>query len=113
MILRKLSDVVALSLEFSMQQKKKISSNIRFATRATFQLLVVTCLSVFSLSKRHVPSPERPAGSAEPFPVCDPRGGDRVARGGRQTGASLLAAADGSGSAGPGNGRHAQVHPKR
>lgn len=58
-------------------------------------------------------SSERPAGSAEPFPVCDPRGGDRVARGDRQTGATLLAAADGRGSAGPGNGRHSQVHPKR
>lgn len=78
-----------------------------------FQLLVVTCLSVLSLSKCNVPSPERPAGSAEPFPVCDPRGGDRVAGGGRQTGATLLAAAHGRGSAGPGDGHHAQVHPKR
>lgn len=57
-----------------------------------------------------MPSPERPAGSAQPFPVCDPRGGDGVARGGHQTGATLLAAADGRGTAGPGNGHHTQVH---
>lgn len=62
--------------------------------------------------KRHVPS-ERPPGSAEPLPVSDPRGGDGVARGGRRTGAPVLAAADGRGPAGPGNGRHAQVHPER
>lgn len=58
-------------------------------------------------------SPQRPAGSAEPFPVCNPRSGDRMARGGRQTRAPLLAAADRCGSAGPGDGRHAQVHPER
>lgn len=59
-----------------------------------------------------MPSPERPAGCAEPFPICDPRSGDCVARGGRQTRAALLAAADGRGPAGPGDGRHTQVHPE-
>lgn len=70
------------------------------------------CVCVVSV-KRHVPPPERPAGSAEPVPVCHPRRGDGVARGGRQAGAALLAAADGRGPAGPGNGRDSQVHPER
>lgn len=60
-----------------------------------------------------VSSPERPAGPAESLPVCGPRGGDRVARGGRQRGAALLAAADGRGSAGRGDGRHREVHTQR
>lgn len=58
-------------------------------------------------------SPECPAGFAESLPVCGPWGGDSVARGGRQRGATLLAAADGRGSAGRGDGCHAEVHPKR
>lgn len=60
----------------------------------------------------HVSSPKRPAGSAESLPVCGARGGDSVACGGRERGATLLAAADRRGSAGCGNGCHSEVHAK-
>lgn len=60
-----------------------------------------------------MPFPERPAGCAQSLPVRGARPGDGVACRGRQRGAALLAAADGRGSAGRGNGRHAEVHPQR
>lgn len=60
-----------------------------------------------------VSRPDCPAGFAESLPVRGPRRGDSVACGGRQRGASLLAAADGRGSAGRGDGRHSEVHPER
>lgn len=59
-----------------------------------------------------MPSPEHTAGFAESLPLCCPRGGDGVACGGCQRGATLLAAADRCGSARRGNGRHSQVHPQ-
>lgn len=59
-----------------------------------------------------VSSPEHSAGFAESLPVCGPRGGDSVACGGCERGATLLAAADGRGSAGRGNGCYSEVHPK-
>lgn len=60
-----------------------------------------------------VSPPECLAGFAEPRPVCSPWHGDSVASGGCERGASLLAAADGCGAVGRGNGRHLEVHQKR
>lgn len=43
-----------------------------------------TKLSPVQVSVRHnVSAPERPAGFAESFPVCSPRGGDSVVCGDR------------------------------
>lgn len=60
-----------------------------------------------------MPSPERPAGCAQSLPVCGARPGDGVPCRGCYRGAALLAAADGRGCAGRGNGRHPEVHPQR
>ncbi len=60
-----------------------------------------------------MPGSEHPVGSSESLPVCGAWHPDGVACGGGDRRALLLAAADGCGIAGGGDGHHYQIHTQR